>query len=121
MPADLLALPRDRPMIEEDLRLLPDCVASLLHDHDAAVRLLPIPTLLRRVSDERTTTWDIPNRTSDAGKALTNFPKRDALFAENPGRRTAALGRHSIRMDGTSPKDALVRDIGNHPFGRLRR
>lgn len=115
--ADLLDLPRDRPVVAEGFRLLPHLVAPLLRDRRRAIWLLPKPVFRRKAFDARGTTWDIPNRTSDPCKALANLLERDALFTERLERETSSLGLPTMEVDGTLPEDTLIRAVGDHVFG----
>ena len=115
--ADLLDLPRDRPVIAEGFRLLPRLVAPLLTHRWQAVWLLPTPMFRRRAFDARGTTRDIPNRTSDPRRALANLLERDALFTERLERETAALGLAAMRVDGTMAEDALIHAVSDRLFG----
>ena len=114
---DLLGLPRDRAVIAEGFRLLPDHVAPHLVERRQAVWLLPTPAFRRRAFDARGTTWDIPNRTGDPPRALANLMDRDALFTERLEQETTMLGLSSMRVDGTRSKVALIRAVDDRLFG----
>ncbi|MEO0743841.1 MAG: hypothetical protein AAFY49_00710 [Pseudomonadota bacterium] len=113
---DLLALPRDRLVIAEGFRLLPRLVAPLLGDTRHALWLLPTPAFRRRAFDARGTTWDIPQRTSNPDVALANILARDALFTDHLRGEAAALGLHTLQVDGALTKEALLARIGDLLF-----
>ena len=113
---DLIALPRDHPVIAEGFRLRPRLVAPLLTDRRNAVWLLPTPAFRRRAFDTRGTTWDIPQRTSNPDVALANMLARDALFTENVRGEAAALGLHACEVDGALDEDALLARIRDRLF-----
>lgn len=77
---DLLALPGTPPILAEGFNLLPRLVAPLLSQPDQAVWLLPTPELRRAAFDSRGSTWEIPAKTSNPDRALSNLLIRDALF-----------------------------------------
>ena len=95
---DLLALPRDRPVVAEGFRLLPDAVAPLLTGRAGTVWLLPTPAMRRHAFAARGTLWEIPNRTSDPARALANLLARDTLFTERLRARTARLGLAALSV-----------------------
>lgn len=111
MVADLLALPRDRPIIAEGLRLLPHLVQPLLADLAHAVWLLPTPQFRRYAFDKRGFTWTIAGKTSNPERALANLLDRDAMFTERLRRETTSLGLHAIEIDGDIDEDGLDRRI----------
>ncbi len=115
--ADLLALPRDRPVIADGFRLLPHCVAPLLRNRQRAVWLLPTPDFRRKAFKARGSIWDIPNRTSNPKQALANLLERDALFTIRLKQEVAALELNSVEVDGVSSENALVRIVGDRLFG----
>ncbi|WP_299722205.1 AAA family ATPase [uncultured Tateyamaria sp.] len=114
---DLLALPRDRPVIAEGFRLLPKRVVPLLQAPRRAIWLLPTPTFRRRAFDARGTTWDIAHKTNDPEKALANLLARDALFTARLRAEIAELGLQAIRVDGSLSPDQLCKDVDDRLFG----
>jgi hypothetical protein len=62
--ADLLDLPRDRPIVADGFRLLPRQVAPLLHDQRRAIWRLPTPAFRRMAFETRGTIE--PSRTGRA-------------------------------------------------------
>ena len=58
---DLLALPREPPILAEGLSLLPSLVAPLLTGSNQAVWLVPTPEFRSLAFDLRGTTWGIPD------------------------------------------------------------
>lgn len=98
--ADLLALPREPPILVEGFRLLPRLVAPLLSQPHQAVWLAPTPAFRRTAFGRRGFTWEIPARTSQPERALSNLLHRDQLFTEAVVAEAAALGLHVIEVDG---------------------
>lgn len=113
---DLLALPQSEPVLVEGFSLLPRLVAPLLSRADQAVWLLATQAFRRAAFDSRGSTWSIPRRTSDPGRALANLLARDALFTEDLRRETAALRLRAIDVEvGTSVADLttlVTRSLG---------
>ncbi|MBM2577710.1 hypothetical protein JQC91_15490 [Jannaschia sp. Os4] len=117
---DLRAMPRDRPIVAEGFRLLPDRVAPLLGAGGREVWLLPTPAARRRAFDARGTTWDIPARTSDPVRALRGLLARDALFTDRIAAETAALRLPRLRVGRGTTLPALERRAAALLFGPLR-
>ena len=115
---DLLALPRDTPVIAEGFRLLPHLIRPLIQTPQDAIWLLPSPTFRRLAFDARGTTWDIPNRTRDPELALTNLLARDALFTQRLDREVTALGLRKIRTDGALSEKTLLSTVDDWLFGQ---
>jgi hypothetical protein len=105
---DLLALPENPPILAEGFRLVPRLVSPLLSRSDQAVWLVPTPEFRRTAFDSRGFTWDIPRRTSDPERALTNLLVRDQLFTDQVRKEAAALQLRVIEVDGTLSVDEVV-------------
>lgn len=114
---DLLAFPKNKPVIAEGFRLLPRLVAPLLQSSEHAIWLLPTPDFRRHAFDARGSTWDIASKTSDPDLALANLLARDQLFTDQLQQETSELGLHSIIIDGQQSEDQLFELIKDHLFG----
>jgi hypothetical protein len=110
---DVLALPRDRPVLVEGFALLPRLVAPLLVRPDQAVWLLPTPEFRRRAFAERGSTWTIAAQTSDPARALANLLERDRLFTERLRAETGELSLATIAVDATLDAAALTRGVAD--------
>jgi len=97
---DLLALPQEPPILVEGFRLLPRLVASLLSLPHQAVWLVPSPAFRRIAFDRRGFTWEIPNRTSQPERALSNLLLRDQIFTDAVIAEAIALRLRVIEVDG---------------------
>lgn len=104
---DLLALPRQPPVLVEGFTLLPRLVAPLLSHPQQAVWLLATPDFRRAAFESRGSTYDIPRRTSDPERALTNLLERDRLFTDDIAREANALGLSVIHVHLETSIDAL--------------
>ncbi|WP_432545700.1 hypothetical protein [Kineococcus sp. SYSU DK004] len=104
---DLLALPADRPVLVEGLRVLPDLVAPLLSGARQAVWLLPTPRFRRAAFTSRGGLWDIAGRTSDPPRALANLLERDRLFTDRLRGDVARLELGSVEVDVGLGEDEL--------------
>ncbi|WP_299701596.1 hypothetical protein [uncultured Tateyamaria sp.] len=114
---DLLALPRDTPVIAEGFRLLPRLVAPLLSDGRHALWFLPTPAFRRQAFDARGSTWDIPNRTSDPERALANLLARDAMFTDRVQAECHQNDLFALAVDVASSEADLMRCVGEWFFG----
>ncbi|MEL6566136.1 MAG: AAA family ATPase [Pseudomonadota bacterium] len=115
--SDVLAFPRDRPVIAEGFRLLPRLVAPLLTDRRHAVWMLPSPAFRRSAFDMRGTTWDMPRRTGNPAAALANLLARDALFTDRLRQEAATLALHMVDVDETQDEGALLACLSHRFFG----
>lgn len=97
---DLLALPLDPPILVEGFRLLPRLVAPLVSAPHQAVWLAPSPAFRVAAFERRGFTWEIPNKTSQPERALSNLVCRDALFTEQVVAEATALGLFVIEVNG---------------------
>lgn len=109
---DLLALPREPPIVAEGFRLLPRLVAPLLSLPNQAVWFIPTPEFRRAAFDSRGFTWDIAGRTSNPRRALANLLARDQLFTDDVIKEATALRLPTIMVDGTLSAVELTRRVG---------
>lgn len=96
---DLLALPLEPPIIAEGFRLLPRLVAPLLSLPRQAAWLAPTPAFRSSAFERRGFTWEIPNKTSQPQRALSNLLIRDRLFTEQVMAEATALRLAVIEID----------------------
>lgn len=96
---DLLALPSDRPILAEGFRLLPRLVAPVLSQPKQAVWLIPTPEFRRAAFDARGFTWEIPRKTNNSERALTNLLIRDDLFTAELRKEAAVAGLATLEVD----------------------
>jgi 2-phosphoglycerate kinase len=111
---DLLALPKEPPILAEGFRLLPRLVAPLLSHSDQAVWLIPSPDFRRAAFDSRGYTWEIPRKTSKPEQALSNLLARDQLFTDEVAREAIALQLPIIKVDGAVSVDELTQWVARH-------
>lgn len=109
MVEDLLALPEEPPIVAEGFRLLPRLVAPLLSLPNQAVWLVPTPGFRRTAFDSRGFTWDIPRKTSNPERALSNLLERDQLFTDAVFKEATALHLHIIEVDGKLSVEDVTR------------
>jgi hypothetical protein len=106
---DLLAAPPTEPVLVEGFPLLPKLVAPLLSRPDQAVWLVASPAFRRAAFDSRSSTWEIPRRTSDPERALENLYARDALFGHAVRSQAEALDLQVVDVDtGTSVEELVA-------------
>ncbi|NDU75847.1 hypothetical protein GWI34_24945 [Actinomadura sp. DSM 109109] len=109
---DLLALPADRPVLAEGLRLLPGLVRPLLTDPAHAVWLLPTPGFREAVFEGRGGPgWGFLARTGDPPHALRNLLRRDAMFTDRLAQETRDLGLNRLGVDPAVTEDDLLHRV----------
>ena len=109
---DLLALPQEPLVIVEGFRLLPHLVAPLLSRPDQAIWLTPTSEFRRVAFDSRGFTWDIPRKTSNPERALSNLLARDQFFTDQVFKEATAQRLPTIIVDGTLSDDDLTQRVG---------
>jgi hypothetical protein len=108
---DLLRLPRERGVIVEGFRLLPELVKPLLAVPEQAVWLLPTPGFRRAAFSSRGSLRTIAGKTGDPDRALENLLQRDRMFTERLAGDTKRLGLRSIELDTTVTEDDLAERV----------
>lgn len=108
---DLLALPEKPPIVVEGFRLLPRLVAPLLSLPNQAVWLVPTPEFRRVAFDRRGFTWDIPKKTSNPERALSNLLERDQLFTDVVFQEATARRLRVIAVDGNLSREEVTRRV----------
>jgi 2-phosphoglycerate kinase len=109
--ADLLQLPAGTRVIAEGFRLLPPLVEPLLTEARQAVWLLPTPEFRRAALASRGTIAEIPARTSDPARALSNLLARDRLFTDRLVAQTRQLHLSAITVDRAVTEDELTERV----------
>lgn len=113
---DLLALPTEPPILVEGYKLLPRAVSPLLSGPNQGVWLIPTPEFRRVAFDHRGSVWEIPRKTSDPERALTNYLLRDELFTREVAEQAAALELTIIEVDGTQTINEVATRVAEY-FG----
>jgi 2-phosphoglycerate kinase len=111
---DLLALPGAQPILAEGFRLLPRLVAPLLSHRHQAAWLIPTPEFRCTAFDKRGFTWEIPMKTSNPERALSNLLARDQLFTEKVVKEATALQLRAIEVDDAGSVDELTARVAHH-------
>ena len=107
---DLLHIPAETGVIAEGFRLLPHLVEPLAAPGHA-VWLLPTPAFRRATFDNRGTTWDIPNKTTNPQQALLNLLERDQMFTNRLSAEAKRLGLLTIEIDSGTSEDELAEQV----------
>ncbi len=110
---DLLALPLESPILAEGFRLLPRLVAPLMSQPHQAVWLIPTPVFRRAAFDSRGFTWEIPRKTSQPERALSNLLVRDQLFADAVIKEAATLHLRVLEIDGSLSVEAVTQRVAH--------
>ena len=109
---DVLRLRRERGVVVEGFRLLPQLVKPLLSVPTRAVWLLPTPGFRQRVIESRGgAAWGFLAKTSNPERALRNLLERDRMFTDILREETARLGLAAIQVDTTTTEDDLARQV----------
>ena len=109
---DLLHLPRDRGLIVEGFRVLPELVKPFLSVTNHAVWLLPAPDFRHAVIESRGgPAWGFLGRTSNPERALRNLLQRDQMFTDFIRTETARLGLTGIEVDAATSENDLTRRV----------
>ena len=108
---DVLALPSHQGLIVEGFRLLPHLVRPLVHDPNRCVWLIPTPEFRLAAFGSRGTLWDIPNKTSDPKRALSNLLERDRLFTAQLETTVTSHGLAAVTVDVGLTEDALAHRV----------
>jgi 2-phosphoglycerate kinase len=95
---DLLALPREPPILVEGFTLLPRLVMPLINRLTQAVWLLPTSDFRRAAFERRGTTWTIPAKTTDPRRAFENLLMRDAMFTDELRSKARTSGAQVIEV-----------------------
>lgn len=111
---DIVRLPKNRVVVAEGFRLLPRLVLPILPALHHAIWLLPTPEFRRYAFEARGGLWDIPEKTQDPSKALTNLLSRDAKFTEIIKHDAKSLGLACLQIDGRRDADHTVLDLLKH-------
>ena len=111
---DLLAIPKEQPILVEGFRSLPRLVAPLLSHAHQAVWLVPTPEFRRAAFDSRRSAWEIPRKTSKPEQALSNLLARDQLFTDEVAREATALQLPVIEVDGAVSVDELTMRVAEY-------
>ena len=91
---DLLALPRDAPILVEGPQLLPDLIAPLLPQPDQALYVVADSELQRRLVEQRG--GASYSRSSDPERAANNRTERDRVLSE---RVREAAEQHGLAVE----------------------
>lgn len=108
---DLLALPEEPLIVVEGFRALPRLVAPLLSLPNQAVWLIPTPEFRRAAFESRRSIWEIPRKTSNPARALSNLLACDQRFTDEVSKEAAALHLPTIEVDGTRSADEVTRRV----------
>jgi hypothetical protein len=112
---DLIALPRERPILAEGPWFFPGYVAPLLHSPHQALWLVPTEDFKRGSAARR----DKPasrHGTSDPERATRNWFARDMLLADHAEAEARQLGLTVWRVDGAKSIEEMEAAVAAH-FG----
>ena len=100
--ADLVALPRSRPIVAEGAALLPELVSGVLTDRSRAAWVVPTEAFQRAhyTPEHRPFVNDILAHCEHPSQAFANWMDRDVGFARQVARQARALGLNVLMVDG---------------------
>ncbi|HEY0783254.1 MAG TPA: hypothetical protein VGE98_12415 [Thermoanaerobaculia bacterium] len=108
---DVLALPRERPVLVEGVGLLPARLAPLLAAPGHALWLIATPELRRNRYPERGSyVQELLARCADPAQAFARWMERDDRVAAKLGEDAAARGLAWISVDGERDVGAVVEE-----------
>lgn len=113
---DLLALPRDTPILVEGAALIPDCVFPLLTDTQQAIWLVPRPAFQLQHYAAREWIQGILDQCREPEKAFANWMARDIGFAETVAADAERQGLKVIWVDDNCSLQANTAAVAAH-FG----
>lgn len=111
---DLLALPKDLPVIAEGFRLLPHLVRPLLAAPRQAVWLLPTPDFRSAAFESRRPSgapWALIDQTSEPDRALSNLLERDRMFTDRLREEAHRLDLPVIDVGTDMTEDELAERV----------
>lgn len=107
--ADLLALPRHKPIIAEGVALLPHLVAPLLRHARQAIWIVPTADFQHHHYAQRTWVQTVLSECTEPETAFQNWMARDVAFAQWVQKQTNRLGLPHLVMNGTqTPLDSAA-------------
>jgi adenylate kinase family enzyme len=108
---DLLALPRDRPIIAEGAALLPELVAPLLTHLHRAVWIVPTPAFQREQYGKRPWITAVLSQCRDPDRAWRNWMDRDESLARYVAAEATMRELPLLTVDGTQSIEAHAQDV----------
>ena len=105
---DLLEREGDDVVLVEGHHFPPEPLTTLLSGAGQACWLLPTPGFRALALERRGGMWRMPNETSDAGRALANRLRRDALYTVLMARQAAALGLPTLEVHSQPLEDVAA-------------
>lgn len=105
---DLLALPRDRPVIAEGASLLPECVAPLLLSTRRGLWVVPTPAFQLHHYSQRPWIQGILSQCRDPKTAFDTWMGRDIEFARLVALDTRNRGLEVVVVDGSRDLDEVA-------------
>ena len=109
---DLLAMPRDRPIVADGFGFLPELVAPMIASTRQAIWLLPSARFRDFALTRRG--WTTIEGTSDAERARANRLARDDLLTEHVRQKAAELGFATIYVDGSRALPEVIDEVERH-------
>lgn len=110
---DLLALPRDKPIIAEGFGFLPELVHPILSSHYQAIWFVPTEKF-KRDSMERRGKPSFAKSISDPEKAKMNLFARDKMLADYYRRHVPVYGYPLHEVDGTLSVEEMTNMVSEH-------
>ncbi len=112
--ADLLAMPKDRPVLVEGAALLPECVAPLIDTPRRAIWVVPTAEFQWEHYSQREWAQGYVRDTSDPRKAFQNWMQRDIQFARFVRGDAEQRGLRAIVVDGQRSLAENIRLVEDH-------
>lgn len=111
---DLLAKPRDRPVIVEGAALMPHLLDRIDTPSDRSIWILPSPAFQRAHYARRDWRHDVLATCTEQDQAWHNWMARDIGFATAVAAECLVLHGTCLTIDGTRPVSAILDEVTQH-------
>lgn len=112
--ADVLSMPKDRPLLVEGTALLPRQVAGVLAERSRAIWVVPTPDFQTEHYARRGWVPGVLEQCDEPEAAFHNWMERDAGFARWLTSEVEALGLELLRVDGQRTIEENAEAVASH-------
>lgn len=112
--ADILSMPKDRPLLVEGTALLPRQVAAVLAERHRAIWVVPTANFQAEHYARRDWVHGVLEQCDDREAAFHNWMERDAGFARWLMAEVNALGLELLQVDGKQTLEENAEAIVSH-------
>lgn len=112
--ADILAAPKQKPLLVEGTALLPEQVSALLPKPNQAIWIVPTADFQRTHYAKRDWIRGIVEQCDNADTAFQNWMERDTRFAEWVAAAAKSLNLKVLKVDGKRTISENVQSVARH-------